>query len=187
LILKSIKLSAVKSVVLICFLCPGLSSWGGVHAADPVEIVGNVLEFALPICAGGMTVYLRDWQGALQFGEAFTLNEIVTFALKSTVNERRPNGEDNLSFPSGHTSVSCVSAEFMWKRYGWQYGVPMYALAAFVGYSRIESKHHYPHDVAAGAAIGFISAFVFTKRYHGVEISGTALAGRFGIKCTGVF
>jgi membrane-associated phospholipid phosphatase len=185
--LKSMKLSAVKSIALIFFIAPGLSSWSNVRAAAPVENAGNFLEFALPIFAGGMTVYLKDWQGAIQFGESFTLNEIVTGAIKYTVKERRPNGEDNYSFPSGHTSVSCVSAEFMWKRYGWQYGVPMYALAAFVGYSRIESKHHYPRDVAAGAAIGFISAFVFTKHYHGVEISGTALAGRFGIKCSGVF
>jgi membrane-associated phospholipid phosphatase len=154
---------------------------------DRIEMAGNILEFALPAAAAAMTLYMKDRTGALQFGESLVLNEGVTGILKYTIKERRPNGEDNYSFPSGHTSLSCVSSEFMRKRYGWWYGAPMYALAAFVGYSRIESKYHYFHDVAAGAAIGIASGFIFTKPFHDVTVSASAIAGGYTINCNGVF
>ncbi len=170
------------SIALVFFL---LSTGKPVSAMGRIELAGNVLEYVLPALAAGMTAYLKDWPGTLQFGESLVLNEGVTGILKYTVKERRPNGEDNYSFPSGHTSISCVSSEFMRKRYGWRYGVPMYCLAAFVGYSRIESKHHYAHDVLAGAALGIASGFIFTKPLHGITVSASAVAGRYGIDCVG--
>ncbi|SDZ06263.1 hypothetical protein [Nitrosomonas sp. Nm33] len=42
----------------------------------------------------------------------------------------------------------------MRKRYGWKYGMPVYAVALFVAYSRVEPEQHHAHDVVAGAAIG---------------------------------
>ena len=51
----------------------------------------------------------------------------------------------------------------MRERYGWGYGVPAYALASFVGYSRVESRQHYAPDVIAGAAIGILSSCLFTR------------------------
>lgn len=160
---------------------------GPVQASKRIEMAGNILEFVLPAAAAAMTIYKSDYHGTLQFGESLLLNEGVTGILKYTVKERRPNDEDDYSFPSGHTSISCVSSEFMRKRYGWWYGAPMYALAAFVGYSRVESNHHFIHDVAAGAAIGFASGFIFTKPYHDIKVSGSALAGRYGIQISGIF
>jgi membrane-associated phospholipid phosphatase len=172
-------LSSIFCAVFIA-ICP-------VRANDRIELAGDILAGVLPAAAAGMTVYLKDWTGTKQFGESVLLNEGVTWILKYTVKERRPNGEDYHSFPSSHTSISCASAEFMRKRYGWLFGVPMYAASAFVGYSRIESKHHYPRDVAAGAAIGMLSSFIFTKSNHAIEVSGCAPAGRFMVRCSGTF
>ena len=36
-----------------------------------------------------------------------------------------------------------------------------------MGYSRVEAREHYPHDVIAGAAIGILSSYLFTKPYKG--------------------
>jgi membrane-associated phospholipid phosphatase len=174
----------LSSILLLGFL---LSTVNPARANDRIEMSGNILEFVLPAAAAGITAYMKDWTGTLQLGESIVLNEGITGILKYTVKERRPNGEDDHSFPSGHMSLSCTSAEFMRKRFGWIYGTPMYALAAFVGYSRIESKHHYLHDVAAGAVIGIASGYIFTRPYHGIEISGSALAGHFAIRCSGSF
>jgi membrane-associated phospholipid phosphatase len=62
----------------------------------------------------------------------------------------------------------------MRKRYGWEYGVPAYAAASFVAYSRVEAKQHFPHDVIAGAAIGIASSYIFTRPYKGwhVQVDG---------------
>ena len=109
--------------------------------ADGIQTAGDVLQFVLPATAGGLTLGYRDGQGALQLGESLAVTLGVTYALKYSIDERRPNGGSQ-SFPSGHSSISFSAAEFMRKRYGWEYGVPAYATASFVAYSRVESREH---------------------------------------------
>jgi membrane-associated phospholipid phosphatase len=151
---------------------------GRVSAATTVQSIGDVLQIVLPTTAAGMTLYYKDREGSLQLGESLALTMGVTYALKYSINAERPNGGGQ-SFPSGHTSASFSSAEFIRKRYGWEFGVPAYALATFVGYSRVESKQHYTRDVVAGAAIGVLSSYLFTKPYHGwdVQLDGDSKGG----------
>ena len=149
--------------------------------ADGIETAGDVLQIVLPATAAGMTLIYWDGKGALQFGESVALTEGVTYGLKYTVQETRPNGGSN-SFPSGHTSISFCSAEFIRKRYGWEYGLPAYAAATFVGYSRVESRQHYTWDVVAGAAIGIGSSYLFTRPYKGWQVQMESDGRYYGIK-----
>jgi membrane-associated phospholipid phosphatase len=137
--------------------------------ADGIETAGDVLAVVLPATAAGMTLVYKDGEGALQFGESAALTLGVTYSLKYIVDETRPNGGSN-SFPSAHTSISFFGAEFMLKRYGWEYGVPAYIAATFVGYSRVESRQHYTRDVVAGAANVFGSSYLFPQPYKGVQV-----------------
>jgi membrane-associated phospholipid phosphatase len=150
-------------------------------ASSSVETAGDVLQFVLPASAGVMTLSLRDWEGGLQFLESGALTMGVTYGLKNTVTETRPNGGSQ-SFPSAHTSISFFAAEYWRKRYGWEYGVPAYALASFVAYSRVEAKAHYPHDVIAGAAIGIASSYIFTRPYKGWHVQAEAGEGYYGVR-----
>jgi membrane-associated phospholipid phosphatase len=134
----------------------------------------------LPTAAVGTTIGHEDGKGTLQFGESAALTLGVTYVLKYSINETRPNGGGQ-SFPSGHTSISFCSAEFMRKRYGWEYGVPAYLAGTFVGYSRVESNEHYPHDVVAGAAIGVASSFIFTRPYKGWTVKAEARNRFYGL------
>jgi len=57
------------------------------------------------------------------------------------------------SFPSGHTAsafafANAVTADFP------QLALPLYGVAALVGYSRVHMGVHYPSDVAGGAVLG---------------------------------
>lgn len=159
--------AAAASIVLVwaLALCGRLAS-----AADGIEVAGDALQFALVGSAGGLALGHRDVQGGVQLGESLALTLGVTYALKFGVHELRPNGGSH-SFPSGHTSVSFSAAEFLRKRYGWKYGVPAYAAASFVAYSRVESRQHHPQDVVAGAGIGVLSSFIFTKPYKGWSVN----------------
>src|SRR5262245_15821139 len=150
------------------------------YAGDAIETAGDILQYVIPATAGGLTLGYRDFTGTLQFGGSFLLTEGVTYGLKYTVNETRPNGGSE-SFPSGHTSVSFCGAEFIRKRYGWELGVPAYAAASFVAYSRVEANEHYPHDVIAGAAIGMLSSFIFTTPYKGWKVQTEAGPGLHGL------
>jgi membrane-associated phospholipid phosphatase len=130
------------------------------------------LQIALPATAAALTLGFKDGDGAWQLGESLAVTLAVTYGLKYTVREKRPDDDRRDSFPSGHTSISFSAAEFLRKRYGWEYGVPAYLLASFVGYSRVESKQHYTHDVLAGAAIGIASSYLFTRTYEGWKVGG---------------
>jgi membrane-associated phospholipid phosphatase len=152
-------------LVMLCCIAIGFD----VQAADSIETAGDVFAVALPAAAAGLTLGFRDAPGAWQLGKSIPLTLGVTYGLKYSIDEKRPNG-NNQSFPSAHTSISFASAEFVRKRYGWEFGIPAYAAATFVAYSRVESKQHYTRDVIAGAAIGIGSSYLFTRPYKGWHV-----------------
>ena len=169
------KLPDPNRMVCRWLLC--LMASAAARAGDTIQQAGDVLQLALPAAAVGTTIGHVDSPGTLQFGESAALTLGVTYVLKNAVDETRPNGGSE-SFPSGHTSISFCPAEFMRKRYGWEYGIPAYAAGTFVAYRRVEANEHYPDDVIAGAAIGVASRFIFTRPYKGWTVKAEA-RGRF--------
>ena len=172
------KCSALTVVVAIAM--SAALDCGRLVAGDSIQTAGDVLLLVLPATAAGLTLGYRDGQGALQLGESLAVTMGVTFTLKYSIDAKRPNGGDH-SFPSGHTSISFSAAEFMRKRYGWEYGVPAYAAASFVAYSRVESRQHHPEDVVAGAGIGILSSYIFTKPYKGWHVGVEGDTKSFGV------
>jgi len=99
---------------------------------------------------------------------ALTLGTV--YALKNIVREQRPNGSDFKSFPSETTALSASGSSFLWRRYGWEYGLPAFAATQFVSYSRVQARQHRWYDTLAssGVAIGYSYALGtrFKKRYN---------------------
>lgn len=151
---------------------------------DRVGTAGDVATVVVAAAAGGMTLALKDREGMLQLVKSAALDLAVTYGLKYSVSERRPNGEDRQSFPSAHASVAFTSAEYLRKRYGWEYGIPAYGLASFVAYSRVETDKHYFHDVLAGAAIGIAGSYIFTTPNLGFNLNAEAVPGYYGVRLT---
>ena len=84
----------------------------------------------------------------------------VSENLKRVVDEIRPDGEDDRSFPSGHAAVSYMMATMLHKEYGhispWiSFGG--YAVAATTATSRILHNRHWMSDILVGAGIGVLS------------------------------
>lgn len=142
--------------------------------AQATEWAGDVLMRAMPIGTLGVTLADGDEDGAGRFLLGFALNAGVTEGLKLVVHKERPDGSDGESFPSGHTSIAFQSATFIHRWYGWEYGVPALATAAFVGYSRVHARKHFLEDVAVGAALGVLSALVTTRNHDREEYVSAA-------------
>ena len=142
--------------LLFCFMASDEA-----RAGDTIQSAGNIIELALPAGAAALALANHDKEGFIELAESGLLTLGITYGLKYSVNETRPNGE-KYSFPSGHSSTSFAAAEFIRERYGWNYGIPAYLAASFVAYSRVESKEHYTRDVIAGAVIGIGSSWIFT-------------------------
>lgn len=148
-----------------------------------VRTSGDVGAILLPVA--GLTAILinKDWQGLKQgvFAGATTLG--VTYALKYIVKKDRPDHSDRHSFPSMHTSISFTAASFIQRRYGWKWGIPAYVVSSYVGWSRVYGKKHDWWDVAAGAAIGIGSSYIFTRPFakkHNLTLSPVAGDGHCG-------
>ena len=153
-------------------------TWKGIGVSTDVAVV------ALPVATLAGVLIERDWEGLRQGALTAAATAGATLILKYSVRETRPDHSNRRSFPSGHTSVAFATATYLQRRYGWRFGVPAYAVAAYIGWGRIYSQKHYWWDVLAGAAIGAGSALVFTTPFakdHNLAI--TACPGGVALSC----
>lgn len=153
--------SAGAVLIAACF-----SSAPALAKSDGIETAGNVVKFALPAAGLALNLMNDDEDGALQLGVSLLGSYGTSLLLQQVVKERRPDKSGRDSFPSDSTSIAFAAASSIQVRYGWDYGLPAYAFAAFVGYSRVEADKHHWHDVAAGAAIGWAVGQLVTSRYR---------------------
>lgn len=181
---------------LLGWVGAGLLLAGAAHAEPAresgLERSADALLVGIPIAAFGLTFLMQgdvaplgfdvvNMTGSPRHDLALALGRasVVTYGLKYTVEEQRPNGEQG-SFPSGHTAISFAGAEFIRKEYGWRWGAPAYAAAAFVGWSRVATNDHWWHDVAAGGAIGILSNYdlgQMSTRWGGLSLHPALLHG----------
>ena len=158
-----------------------------VKANDDIELAGDIIRIILPLTAVGMTFYYDDHEGLVQYTKSFLATVGTTYALKYSISTEGPDGESN-AFPSGHTAIAFSGASFLQRRYGWEYGIPAYVAASFVGWSRIESENHYLKDVLAGAALGVIGTYIFTDPYQkGIVTIPFVNGRRYGILLSTTF
>lgn len=128
----------------------GLGSAGSVSGGAAVTAGASLALLGLSQSVGGS----RFRAAAYDTSQAVLVNSLYTFALKSTAHRTRPDGSDNLSFPSGHTSNAFAIATVWSRHYGARAAVPGYLLAGLVGLSRMGIQRHHLSDVVAGAALG---------------------------------
>jgi membrane-associated phospholipid phosphatase len=150
--------SAIATLFALGFSAPAAASEKGWDDA------GTIAKNALVVAAFAVPAVQEDWDGALQAGGSIGGTILVTQGLKEIFPSRRPDGSDDRSFPSGHTSTSFAAAATLHNRYGWEAGLPAYVVASFVGLSRVEARKHRVGDVLVGAAIGTATGHLITRK-----------------------
>ncbi len=128
--------------------------------ADDILIFAPYAELAAVILAG---VESRD--DRLNIGLVVLKSELImlstVFAVKNLSQETRPDGSDNLSFPSGHTAQAFLAASIVHtelRHKSQWYGVGAYTIATSVAALRMINNKHWQSDVVAGAGFGILSA-----------------------------
>lgn len=125
----------------------------------------------------------RDWIGNKLRGYAVDLAAIVattslTQGLKSAVGRERPNGEDDESFPSGHTAVAAVHNRLasrnlqsiaMGRNTRRALDAGLDALTVGTSWARIEAGWHYPSDTLVSASLATFFAMFFNDAFMGLE------------------
>ena len=135
------------------------------HAGkDDWATASDIGRGALVVTALGLPAVQGDWKGTKQAAFSLGATYALTTGLKHVIKEERPDGSNDKSFPSGHTSSSFAAAATLHKRHGWEVGIPAHLVAAFVGVARVKADKHFVHDVIAGAAIGEAAGWLLTSR-----------------------
>lgn len=108
----------------------------------------------------------------------------ITGSLKQAAGRTRPNGEDDESFPSGHTSSSAVHTRLASRNLRSidmpagvrsTLDVGLYALTIGTSWSRIEAGWHFPADTMFGMALGnFVASFV-NDAFLGLDSGSSSL------------
>ena len=152
-------------------------------AMEPGHTYG-AFSFQVAIGAG---LYTTGWlakQGRLaraggDIMRAQLLAQAYAQALKFTVRRERPNGENDLSFPSGHSASAFATAGVLQRHYGWKVGVPATVVAGYVATARVHDNYHYLSDVIFGGAIGLAAERTVTLRAgrYGFEVSALPAPG----------
>jgi len=179
----------VLLLLLIVCLCP-LSPERAFAANQSITRTGDILQLVLPGLAVGSTFFAGndaggwwDREGSKEVALSITTTSAIVLTGKEAAHKFRPDESDRNSFPSGHTSASFSGASFIWRRYGWQWGLPAAAAASFVGYSRFQANQHYADDILAGASIAVLSNLIWVDRKHdGVSFLPVALDGGAGFR-----
>lgn len=82
----------------------------------------------------------------------------VVRSLKHAIDVLRPDGSNDHSFPSNHSSTAFMGAELVRIEYGPWWGAGAYTVATATALMRVYNNKHWIGDILTGAGIGILSA-----------------------------
>jgi hypothetical protein len=134
------------------------------HKPDHIRL-DNYSQFAPAVLVYGLNAIgvkgkHNFKERSIIYGTSLLISSAFTLPLKHITKEERPDGSNNLSFPSGHTAMAFASAQFMFREYkdtNFWLGVSGYSFAVFTGIYRMLNNKHWFGDVVGGAGFGILS------------------------------
>ncbi|MFT4033921.1 MAG: phosphatase PAP2 family protein [Siphonobacter sp.] len=100
------------------------------------------------------------------------LSQSLTQGIKHFVAYPRPNGSENNSFPSGHTSMAFTGATLLSKEYGQRsiwYSIAGYGVASGVASFRVLKDRHWTADVLFSAGLSMASTEAVYRCYPWIQ------------------
>ena len=165
---------------------------GQISEVGAMAFLGTRLLVNIGADLAGKNVTSEDYHRTFWFYKSIVYTYSVTMLAKNLVDRKRPDGSDNQSFFSGHSSTAFCTASYLSLELNDWYdrweetkknpvlrtslkigsGVLLYSGAAYVAYSRMHDEKHYFTDVAVGAAIGTIVGTVIYRSHWSAESTG---------------
>lgn len=130
---------------------------GGFVFEDVTQYVPAAGFYALKLSGVQSAHNYRD--ATVILAASYCITAVATKLVKVVADVERPNDMDNNSFPSGHSAVAFMGAEFLRMEYKdvspW-IGVAGYAVATGTALARIGHNEHWFTDLLAGAGVGIL-------------------------------
>jgi membrane-associated phospholipid phosphatase len=103
---------------------------------------------------------------------------LMKVPMEHVFQKKRPCGCDG-SFPSGHMMNIGWPVAFVYHRYGWQYGLPLYAAATGYAKDRHMAKAHYWSDLIGTTLIMHGMAYLTVYSYQPGAVRRPPVLDRF--------
>lgn len=154
----SMKISALKQL--------NLSTKNEIKEDQPrTTTLDNYSQFIPAVMVYGFnTLGIKGKHNFRNRSVIYVTSQLISLAfvmpLKHIVKEERPDGSNNLSFPSGHTTAAFSSAQFMFREYkdtNFWLSISGYPFAVFTGVYRSINNKHWVGDIVAGTGFGILS------------------------------
>lgn len=117
-------------------------------------------SYALATFGAGLWLENPRWlQASEVMLKASTYTILTTQTLKKFIQQTRPDGRGETSFPSQHTSLAFAFATTVALYHPWYIGAGAYALAGTLSYGRIAANRHFIHDIFFGGLLGSFYAY----------------------------
>ncbi|MGM9703880.1 MAG: phosphatase PAP2 family protein [Prevotella sp.] len=129
-----------------------------------VERSTDVLGIVPTMTGLCIAIVNEDKKGAVELGLSTATALMANYALEAAIKKERPDGSGNHAFPSTHSMLAFNGSTFLMKRYGWKWGVPAYAVSAYVAWGRTHADKHDWWDVLGGAALGAGVSLIYTHK-----------------------
>lgn len=130
---------------------PQLGSTG--HTLGGASVMGPAVGLLFVAGRGSRDPRFRS--ATYDLAQATIVTQSYATALKLSIGRTRPDGSNDLSFPSGHTANAFALATVTSHHYGTRAGIVAFGAAGLIGVSRMERNVHHLSDVLAGAALGY--------------------------------
>ncbi len=139
--------------------------------AEDVFQFGEVLGLAPTLLGASAGVYFvgratdnkKVSHAGMDLIQAVAVSQAIVQTLKFATQRERPDGSNNLSFPSGHSSDTFAVATALERHLGWKGAIPGYIFASYVAISRLHENRHYLSDVVFGSTTGIIAGRTVTR------------------------
>ena len=142
----------------------------------------------------------KSYQNIFLFKKSLIYTYVATEVVKNLIKRERPDGSDNRSFFSGHTSTTFAASTFLALEFNTFYNnwdltekdkplrvafkvvtfSTLYGWAGYVGYSRLKDKKHFLSDVLVGAAAGSLISYIVYQHYNDSVFNNLNVSTRNG-------
>lgn len=105
----------------------------------------------------------NHWEALSAHATSYALTMGTVYAGKYITKRDRPDGSNQLSFPSGHTAFAFAGATILDAEYGSRYpwlSAAGYGVATLTAVGRVLNNRHWATDVVAGAGVGIAATYV---------------------------
>ncbi|MBT2161277.1 phosphatase PAP2 family protein [Zobellia barbeyronii] len=136
-------------------------NWVGNDFDVPVDDYTRYIPIALMYTADivGVDAKSHWFDQTKNLAISMVLTDVLTKFLKNSIYKVRPNGFNDKSFPSGHTSISFSTGSVLYEEFKDTSPILAYSgygLAATTGAFRLLNNKHWVSDVMVGAGLGVL-------------------------------